>query len=74
MRDKNGTPYSDPYYFGLYTCAYCLDPHEIHRSERCKYTLLAPQFGDQAKTEVIIPAGKQAFHISCLKKLREEGA
>lgn len=73
MTDKNGTPYRDSFYFGLYTCAFCLDIKPIHGKDRQKRILSEPEYGDWHKTEIIIPAGRHSFHKECLTKLEWPG-
>lgn len=59
------TPRFDSFHFGMFTCASCLGSVG---SGRISHELLEPVFGDQAETEIIIPAGRQSFHPACLRE------
>lgn len=70
--DKSGTPEHESFYFGIYTCAYCLDSKRIKNGDRKRMSIPDPIYGDQAETEIIIPSGVQSFHRECLAKLKKE--
>lgn len=60
------TPRFDSFHFGLFTCAACLG--EVRGPGRLSQELGQPVFGDQAETEILIPAGLQSWHSDCWKQ------
>lgn len=60
-------PTFEAFYYGYHQCAYCLD--RIHKSRTTK-RLRRPIL--ESPTEVLIPAGLQAFHEACWRELKEQ--
>lgn len=60
------TPRYDSFHFGLFTCALCLT--EVRGPTRVSEELAEPVYGDQAETEILIPAGRQSFHFNCWRE------